>query len=121
LNRSLYGEDKSRLLKAFLPYIKPCNEKVFSVFNATAENLRYIKTMSPEIDLESFMLQIDDRRDNFFKTVITQEYDSEEFERFTVVPGSIHNILSLLYKISIAIEQMNEGTLTSAPVRLHDT
>ena len=121
LNKSVYGERESRLVKTFLSYMKPCYEKVLTIFNTAAEQLKYLKILSPEIDLDSLMLQIDDQRDNFFKRGITQEYDSEEFERFTVVPGSIHNILSLLYKISIAIEQMNEGTLTSAPVRLHDT
>jgi hypothetical protein len=121
LNKSVYGERESRLVKTFLSYMKPCNENVLIFFNSTAERLKYLKILSPEIDLDSLILQIDDQRDSLFKRGITQEYDSEEFERFTVVPGSIHNILSLLYKISTAIEQMNEGTLTSAPVRLHDT
>ena len=95
--------------------MKPCNEGVLSVFNATAEHLKYPKRISPEIDLESLMVQIDDRRGKFLKTGISQEYDSEEFERFTVVPVSIHTIISSLSRISIATENMKEEAITLAP------
>jgi uncharacterized membrane protein YccC len=115
LNRSVYGERRSELLKEFLSYMKPCNERVVSVFNATAENLTSLKTMSPEINLEPLMEQIDDRRDKFFKTGISQEYDSEEFERFTVVPVSIHSIISSLSWITSAIEDMTKEAITLAP------
>ena len=115
LNKSVYGERRSRLFNAFLSYMKPCNERVVTVFSGTAEHLKYSKTIAPEIDLESLMLQIDDRRNKFFKSGISQEYDSEEFERFTVVPASIHSIISSLSQILNATQAMKEKTITLAP------